>query len=161
MAALSACNEWCEARAAQCGDVDSCMDHCLERASYLAPCESEYEEVLLCGAAHPPLDPLDCNKPVASCDAERDTLLGCVYPAGPCEPGECFAGQAGAPAMECNFVCGGVVYTSACGQGGVKSDFPMDCSCQIDGEPVGTCQSVTVNGVTSLGCCSAYFAESQ
>ena len=67
----------------------------------------------------------------------------------------------GAPSMKCESVCGGVVYTSACGKVGSGSGFPMDCECQIDGEPVGACQNVTGDGSFSLGCCSTYFAESE
>ena len=163
--ALSRCKDWCEVYTAQCIDMESCMAECLELASYLDPCESEYEALLLCQTAHPPLEPSDCNKHPVSCDTQLDALKACVYPAGPCDVGKCIAGSGSAsdpgPAMEFNFVCCGVVYTSACGQAGSNSGFPMDCTCQIDGEPVGTCQSVTGLGVNTLGCCSAYFAESQ
>ncbi|MEZ4311277.1 MAG: hypothetical protein R3F14_24815 [Polyangiaceae bacterium] len=160
-AVLSACNKWCEVRTKQCPYVGSCTDHCLEHASYLGPCESEYEALLLCRADHPSFDPMDCDKYVVTCEAESDALVSCVYPAGPCGSGECVVGGPGTAAIECSIACGGVVYTSACGQKGSNSGFPMDCTCQIDGELIGTCQNVTANGSANLGCCSVYFAESQ
>lgn len=160
--ALAACEEWCESRAEHCTYVGSCLDRCLELIAYVGPCQPEYAERLLCLAAHPPLDPEDCNKPMDPCPAELDAVKACVYPAGPCDVGQCVAGPPeGTAAMQCDFVCGDVVYTSLCGESGKASGFPMDCLCQIDGEPVGTCQAVTGMGATSLGCCSAHFAESE
>jgi hypothetical protein len=135
------------------------MDHCLESASYLGACEPEVAPVLVCNAAH--LAP-DCAYPIVGCEAELDALKACVYPAGSCGTRKCFTGKgAGTPVLKCDVVCGGVVYTSACGETGKTKSFPMDCECQIDGEPVGTCQNVTGDGSTGMDCCSVYFAESE
>lgn len=160
--ALSACNDWCEVYTERCVGNETCRDGCLERASYLSPCESEYEALLQCSTSHPPLDSVDCTKPPVDCETQQNALEACVYPAGPCEPGACVTGNGlGAPALACDFVCGGVVYTSACGEVGSSGDFPLDCTCQIDGESVGACQSVTSIGVSGFGCCSVYFATSK
>jgi hypothetical protein len=160
--AEAACTAWCEANAAHCSEVEPCLAECLERGSYLRPCAAEYEAAIRCRAAHPPLAPDACSTPPAACEAVDDAMLSCVYPAGPCEPGQCLAGGSAAePSLQCDFFCGDVVYTSACGQVGSGTDFPKECTCQIDGETVGTCQSVTPVGAVALGCCSAYFAESE
>lgn len=138
------------------------MDHCLERASYLGPCVSEHEALLLCRAADPPVDSEDCDKPLGPCEGELDALLACVYPAGPCEGGTCSPGQgAGTPTLQCDVACAGAVYTWACNKSSKTQGFPMDCVCQIDGEPVGACQNVTGDGSHGLSCCSVYFAESE
>ena len=166
VATLSACTVWCGGPwEEQCQHDEPCMDRCLETASYLEPCAPEYEVALLCYAtAFIPNDPPACDTPpdATACETETDALLACVFPAGPCEIGQCVAGgPSPGPAIVCDRLCGGVVYTSACGQVGSGAGFPMDCECQIDGETVGTCQNVTGNGSAGLGCCSEYFAVSE
>jgi hypothetical protein len=157
VADMPACHAWCEVVTQRCDYKGSCVDDCLEQASYLAPCQAEFEALMLCDIAGPPVEA--CFAIPDACDAAADALWACVYPTVPCESTTvCKAGSNDEPSMTCTTVCGGVVYMSACGL--ERSGFPMDCICQIDGETVGTCQNVTGNGSARLGCCAMHFAES-
>jgi hypothetical protein len=158
---LPACAAWCEVQEA-CGYIGSCMDHCLEKASYLTPCEAEFEAFVACAATRKPLDPPACTEweGESDCSDELDALYACVYPTGPCETERHCTLSGPNTFSECTATCGGVVYTSACEHSGLTTPFPMDCACQVDGETVGTCQNVTGDGSVGFDCCSEYFADS-
>ncbi len=156
----SACEESCENYTAQCDYGGSCVDQCLEAATHLAPCAAAYESLTRCSATLEWLDEPECTKRRNSCAAEADALFACVYPTGGCElPCESAAGVDG---TSCSVGCGGVSYVSLCSASPDTGKWPMDCTCQIDGETVGSCQNVSGNGTyywSGGGCCSTYFAE--
>ncbi len=161
--AESACNQWCEANAADCGDIDSCLAHCLEQAAYFGSCAPAFEAVLACKIDSAPIFAPDCSptEPATDCDTE-DALFPCIYPAGPCTEGGCVVSgnQELDHAVKCDYVCGGATYTATCDHSAAGA-YSFECVCHIDGTTVGTCQAVTTSGVGDFGCCSAYFADSQ
>ncbi len=158
----AACEEACENRNAQCDYVGgSCIDQCLEGASYLAACAAQYEATVRCRATIEWLDKPECDKPQGSCVAEADALLACLYPTGECQPKgySCVPGEGG---TTCTILCGGVSYVSLCSADPSTGKHPLHCTCQIDGEVVGSCQNVSGNGTWLWGfggCCNTYFAE--
>jgi hypothetical protein len=160
--AESVCHQWCEANTPDCGDIDACVAHCLEKASYMGSCAPAFEALLACKIDSEPIDPPDCGptEPATGCNAEG-ALAQCIYPAGTCTEGGCVAGSSEVdPATRCDYSCGGTIYTATCEYVGADS-FPLECACQVDGETVGTCQAVSGLGLARFGCCSAHFADSE
>ena len=93
-----------------------------------------------------------------SCEDEKDAIVACVFPAGPCDYGECYAGGPDEPTLRCEYSCGGVLYTSSCDLYPARSEA-AECVCQVDGETVGSCQAVGPEFMGHRGCCWAHFAE--
>ena len=121
----------------------------------MTPCAAQYEALVRCRATIEWLDKPECTKRENSCAAESDALSACIFPTGECEmPTECVAGRA------CTTICGGVSYVALCSPS--SGGWPMNCTCQIDGKAVGSCQNVSGNGTNfwgAGGCCNVYFAE--
>lgn len=133
----------------QCGGTEpGCVDSCLNEAN--GECGFEFLEAVGCMAKT--LAPPACD--VTPCLSQLDQYQACTQ--GGCEDQGCYVGPD--TSCGCAALCFGSSYSTECK---LNPNGPYDCSCFIDGMPVGFCNDFQPEFVcdVELGCCGQIFFD--
>lgn len=122
----------------------NCADDCIKTYATAGVCADAFAALVFCYGDH--LDALTkCGDPIA-CDPIKQKFNDCQAGTGSCTPQTCVGDNTGG--CSCGVACGMSKYTADCS----KTPNGQQCTCSIDGMPVGKCAG---SGACDIyqGCC--------